>query len=122
MAKKFSTDALMKNFMPVEVDNNTNTKPDEAIVTTEKPISEPLPEKEDDIIREVEAILPILTPSSTQTEKKEKRIPITFNLDESVDEKLSLFVFKGKMKKGKKINKTQVITDALIKYLNENDA
>lgn len=53
---------------------------------------------------------------ATPLAKKEKRIAITFNIDESLDDKLSRFVFERKMAK-EKISKTQVITDALVQYL-----
>lgn len=100
-SKKFDTNSLMKNFIP-EVGE---------------------PEKEKNIYDSASA--PSITPDKQnsnelvlKTQEKEKTKPITFHMPESTNRRMMQYLYERKLA-GEKITVTQILNNALIKYLDE---
>lgn len=111
-SKKFDTNSLMKNFIPeVGEPEKENNISDSAKQTQDMVPPAPAPSTTPDKQNANELVFKTL-------QEKEKTKPITFHMPESTNRRMMQYLYERKLA-GEKITVTQILNDALIKYLDE---
>lgn len=101
--KKINTDELMKNFIPL-VPETVEPQDENKHIENKK--------------QQKEAASDSVIQKPKKREKTERTKPITFCMPESVNARMMKYIFTKKLA-GEKITVTQMLNEAIIKYMDE---